>query len=336
MWVWPIVFNFSFPSLPLSYESLPCFHGHRLKDLREELATSQTELHDLVDGPLRLLLDVEMPSPAVTVVHSKAEMSLLKTQDLSSDLEALIQETEEKIEGRNSKIIAELEVMEEWVNTAYSRVLMEPNRYRYPPYILDEEHLNSLSESSSLYSSSEGWASGRGSVSFEPRGGSIGGGGGGEGSRLDSRQDDFVEEESMMEDRGVRDGSEGVIDGFERVKDGSEEVKEGSEGVKEGLATLDSEEVNGHGLERVNDIIQGVNNALLKENGDTINTDDLIQGSSGAEGVIFSGDGVNEEAETEVDSSPSQSGTTLTNGGDSGELSQSLSQSQSEGKSLLR
>ena len=127
----------------------------RLTELRENLVKVEEELHGIIDNPhIQELLDMDLPSPAATVVHSKAEMLVLSCQGTITELDNLTVNLRRRIAQRKEDILGDLESLENWLDSAYSVILSEPNRFQYSPNIVDARYLRTYSQDST-YSSEE-------------------------------------------------------------------------------------------------------------------------------------------------------------------------------------
>ena len=124
------------------------------------------DLTKLLDDPrLQAEFDIHSPSPAVTVVHSKAQLLQMRAQELSNRLDSLTSDLQQRMDEQREGMIEELEGVEDWMRVAYSVVLLEPNRLLYPSGVIDVMSLRARSVDSSSVVSEEEWlgSSGRGS-----------------------------------------------------------------------------------------------------------------------------------------------------------------------------
>ena len=227
--------------------------------MRDDLSRHEREVRKILESPaLQQYVESHTPSPAATVIHSKAEILHFQCQNLSESLDDCIAELAEKVERRREGIIMDLEGLEDWVGVAYSMVLLEPNRLMYPPNIVDEGNLRVQSEGSSVVGEGEEWQ------------------GRDQGSREGGVVDDDAErgvagsEEvgvAREEEGGVADGDHvGGAEGEEDTEftvqfslsqgEGEEEEEEEGEMAKEEGAETKEQVKNGSGEvgeERVND-----------------------------------------------------------------------------------
>ncbi len=231
----------------IHYVQFPWQPVYRLTEQRDGVEGVGRDLNLILDSPLlQRLTDTHLPSPAATVVHSKAEVLHMRTQSMAGELDKLVSELQDRMDRQREGIIADLEELEAWLSHTYSVVLLEPNRYLYPAGLVDEDGLGpDRSEESSTFDEGEAWqqrrASDASAGSADVSGGSVegegeapteggddddGGGGGGGG------------EEGGVVNEGevgvVSEGKGGVV-GREEEKEFSVEFSmsaEGGEGVE--------------------------------------------------------------------------------------------------------
>ena len=189
------------------------------------------DLDHILDNPsLQRLTDTHFPSPAATVVLSKAQMLHVRAQGMADQLDKQVLELRDRMDSQREAIIADLEELEAWLGHTYSYVLLEPNRYLYNEGLVDEESLRVRSEDSSTFDEGEAWQQRR--VSDASGGSAEVGGGvarGGRGEDEDGKEE--VEEEGGMA-RGGRGEDE----------DGKEEAEEGGGGGVAGEGGEEEEE----------------------------------------------------------------------------------------------
>lgn len=255
----------------------------RLTTLREALSAAEVDVTRLLDNPLlHQLMDMQMPSLAVAVVHSKVEILHVKCQDISAELDQMTSDLRGKMAQQRAGILADLEGIEEWLGDAYSAVLLEPNRLLYPPNLVDEGSLKPRSEDSSvLGEEEEEWSRGSGvGEGSPPREQSNGehqemGEGAQEGVAGDEEEGVAGEEESVAGvHEGMADGDEGVADSEDSMAFQERSKDTGDEGVNgmdddlspsqtatmtsgEGSSEMDQSQSEGTGMRIGNEIVVG-------------------------------------------------------------------------------